>query len=166
MADFWNLLVYSNVINFIILVALLAFVCVKINMAGKLSSFKDAIVEKIENSKKEKADAAKKLSDAKKYFKLLDNDINECVSKIEAGANSVVADIDEAIKKNTQKINDNTEKFLANEKSKIIRKISSAAYNNALNKAQNTISEKFSSDSGLHKKYIERSLDIFERMDL
>lgn len=166
MADFWNLLLYGNVINFLILVAILAFVCVKINMGEKLASFKNDIVEKIENSKEEKENAAKKLSEAKAYFKLLDNDISENAGKIEAGADSVVADIEEAIKKNIEKINDNTEKFMANEKNKVLLKVSSSTYNSALSKAQKTITEKFESDSELHKKYIERSLDIFERMDL
>ncbi len=166
MADFWNLLVYSNVINFLILVALLTFVCIKINIGEKFSSFKNNIVEKIENSKEEKANAVKKLSEAKARFALLDNDINECVGKIEAGANRVVADIDETIKKKSQKINDNTEKFMANEKNKVLLNISTGTYNKALKLAQKTITEKFESDSELHKKYIDRSIDIFERMDL
>ena len=166
MSEFWNILVYDNVINFVILVVILAFVFIKFNFGDKLALFKNNIIERIESSKEEKANAEKNLSEAKEYFGHLDNDIKECVGKIEAGANSVIEDIDDAIKRNSRKINDNTERFMANETNKVLLRVSSGTYESALKKAQKTIKEKFETDSGLHKKYIERSLDIFERMEL
>lgn len=73
----------TNLFNFVIFLAIIIFVCKKINVTGKLEAAKKDVVNNIENSKTAKSDSESTLKAIEESVAHIEEEIDEIIKKAE-----------------------------------------------------------------------------------
>ena len=76
----------TNLFNFVIFLAIIIFVCKKINVTGKLEAAKKDVVNNIENSKTAKSDSESTLKAIEESVAHIEEEIDEIIKKAEENA--------------------------------------------------------------------------------
>ena len=147
----------TNLFNFVIFLAIIIFVCKKINVTGKLEAAKKDVVNNIENSKTAKSDSESTLKA-----------IEESVAHIEAEENArmvggkILEDAEksvENIKYNSKKTADARAGLIRND---IMRRASAAS----VDVAKNHIINELRNNPELHNKLIDESVEAINGVEI
>ena len=94
----------TNLFNFVIFLAIIIFVCKKINVTGKLEAAKKDVVNNIENSKTAKSDSESTLKAIEESVAHIEEEIDEIIKKAEENARMVGGKILEDAEKSVENI--------------------------------------------------------------
>ncbi len=162
MADFWNTIVQSNTFNFAILVIILAVIFAKINLPEIIEKIRSEISGAIENAQTEKETADKKLKNAKKVLKNLDNEIKEKIdgAKLNAKTQSdkIIQDSDLQVKR----IETGIKKTINAIEKKISTQLTEETAKKSLELAKKHILAQL--DDNLHQKFIDESIEELDKI--
>ena len=155
LAQFWNVIVESNTLNFVVFVLILAYLCKKIDV-NKI----------IEASKEAKEVAIKDLAKAEDSVKNVATEVETILADAKVTASKMREKIAEdaklqaeSIKKNAKKIIDAEEKIIYN---LLMKKASKAS----LEVAKSHIKDTLRNNEALQDKYINESIDKLDGLNL
>ncbi len=159
-------LAQSNTINFILMIAILAFVVSKMNIGASF----DKSVEDVSNSIK-KSDEVKQNSQdlfdiAEAQMEKLPIELSRIEEESKEKARNLREQIEKSTKKTVENISKNASKVLSIEEKKISSDIMEETIKTSVQAATNNIINMLKSNPDLHKKFIEESLDELDRVKL
>ena len=157
--EIFNYIGRTNLFNFAIFLAIIIWVCNKINVAGKLETARVSVVDNIENSKTAKADSEEELKKIEESVAHIEDEIDLIIKKAEANAKMVgekiLADAETAagnIKENSEKAVEAKVGLLKND---ILKRASIAS----IEVAKNHIINELRNNYDLHNKLIDESVE-------
>ena len=149
----------TNLFNFVISLAIIIFVCKKINVTGKLEAAKKDVVNNIENSKTAKSDSESTLKAIEESVAHIEEEIDEIIKKAEENARMVGGKILEDAEKSVENIKYNSKKT-ADARAGLIRNdIMRRASAASVDVAKNHIINELRNNPELHNKLIDESVD-------
>ena len=149
----------TNLFNFVIFLAIIIFVCKKINVTGKLEAEKKDVVNNIENSKTAKSDSESTLKAIEESVAHIEEEIDEIIKKAEENARMVGGKILEDAEKSVENIKYNSKKT-ADARAGLIRNdIMRRASAASVDVAKNHIINELRNNPELHNKLIDESVD-------
>ena len=158
-SEILNYIARTNLFNFAIFLAIIIYLCVRLDVSGKLGAAKQGVIEKIENSKSEKADSEKSLKEIEASVSHLEEEIDNIITKAEENANilgdKILEDAGRAaeiVRENYNKTADSRVKLLKND---ILRRTSLAS----VEIAKSHIINELRNNPDLHNKLIDESID-------
>ena len=159
-------ILHSNVINFAIMIWILAVIVKKLNIGKGFEKSVEDIVLEIKKSDEEKEKAIELRDEAQK---ILDN-LPEDIDTIEKSSAEKTKAFKESIEENTQKvlfnIDNNIKKTLAIEEKKISNLMTEKTSKASIELARQHIQDLLHKNPELHNKYILESLDELEKVKL
>ncbi len=163
---FWELIIHSNTFNFVIFIAILAYICKKIDVSVIIAGIQEKIKKMIEDSKTAKSEAEANLVSAEEKVK----HVNEEVETILQDAGSTAKKLSEKISEDTQKqvenIKKNAEKIIEAEEKVLYTKLMKKASLASLKTAETHIKNTLVNNEALHDKYINESIDNLDGLNL
>ena len=149
----------TNLFNFVIFLAIIIFVCKKINVTVKLEAAKKDVVNNIENSKTAKSDSESTLKAIEESVAHIEEEIDEIIKKAEENARMVGGKILEDAEKSVENIKYNSKKT-ADARAGLIRNdIMRRASAASVDVAKNHIINELRNNPELHNKLIDESVD-------
>ena len=156
----------TNLFNFVIFLAIIIFVCKKINVTGKLEAAKKDVVNNIENSKTAKSDSESTLKAIEESVAHIEEEIDEIIKKAEENARMVGGKILEDAEKSVKNIKYNSKKT-ADARAGLIRNdIMRRASAASVDVAKNHIINELRNNPELHNKLIDESVDAINGVEI
>ncbi len=159
-------ILHSNVINFMLMIWILAAIVKKFNINTNLKNAIANIELEIKKSENEKENSNKKLLEAQETLDNLPKDLET----IENTSNEKTVAFKNSIEENTQKtiynIDNNIKKALAIEEKKISNLITEKTSKASIELAKRHIQDLLNSKPELHNKYIMESLDELDKVSI
>ena len=154
----------TNLFNFVILLAIIIFVCKKINVTGKLEAAKKDVVNNIENSKTAKSEST--LKAIEESVAHIEEEIDEIIKKAEENARMVGGKILEDAEKSVENIKYNSKKT-ADARAGLIRNdIMRRASAASVDVAKNHIINELRNNPELHNKLIDESVEAINGVEI
>ncbi len=164
-SEIFNYIGRTNIFNFVIFLSIIIYLCIKLDVVGKIESAKNGVVENIENSKSIKAESESTLMTIEESVSHLKDEIDEIIKNSEENARLVGEKILEdaqgaadTIKENCKKTADSRAKLLKND---ILQRTSSAA----VEVAKNHIINELRKNPELHNKLIDESIEAVSGLE-
>lgn len=164
-SEIWNRIVESNTFNFIIFVAILAFIFKKIDVASIITSLQQKIIKIIETAKKERADAEDELRKAEKSVENLGQELKIIMDDAQKSAETIEKKIFIEAQSQIENIEANAKKIIAAEEKLLISNLTKATAKASIEKAKQNITGVLESTPSLHEKYIDQSIDELDRLN-
>ena len=165
-SEILHYILHSNVINFAIMIWILAVIVKKLNLGKNFEKSVEDITLEIKKSDDEKAKAEKLRDEAQE---ILDN-LPQDIETIEKSSAEKTKAFKESIEENTQKaifnIDKNIKKSLAIEEKKISNLMTEKTSKASVELARKHIQDLLNSNPELHNKYILESLDELDKVKL
>ena len=159
-------ILHSNVINFAIMIWILAVIIKKLNVGEGFKKSVDDIILEINKSDEEKEKAIKLRNEAQEILDNLPKDI-ETIEKTSAEKTKAFKDsIEESTQKAIFNIEKNIKKSLAIEEKKISNLMTEKVSKASVELAKKHIQDLLNANPELHNKYILESLDELEEVKL
>ena len=166
MADFWNLIVQSNTFNFAILAIIIAVIFVKIDLPNIIEKIRKDVASDIENADLEKHNAQNELKKAKKVAKTTDLEVEAKLKVAKESAALLTNQINQNTDEQVKQIYENIKRVVTTEEKKISAKLSIETIDEAIALAKQNIIDKLKTDSKLHEKFIEDSINELDKVKL
>jgi len=164
--EFINYILHSNVINFILMLIVIGFICKKINVAQKIEDIRFGIEKKVTTSDDEKKQSENELKNIETSLENLDTELENILKK----ADETVVGIQEIAKKEVEKTilkaEDNSKRILNLEEKKIRQDLSDEFGIEALEKAKNNLFSNLDNNADLHNKFIDESIAELDRLEI
>jgi len=154
----FNNIIHSNLINFSVMVAIIVWLCLKLNIAEKLEVLRKNIENKITSSEKDKEKAAEFLYNTEKSVENLGQELEEIKDKAQISAQNLADKIIKDAKTQIDKLEQNTQKNINSQTAKVQDELKQEISEKTLNSAKEKIEQKLQSDINLHKKLIDQSI--------
>ncbi len=162
--EFWNWLMSTNVLNFVVMVALLYYISVKFDFAGKLEEARQKVVDSIRESEAEKKRSEEAFEKKAEAASHIDEEIYNTLNVAEKSANALGKKMLEDAKIITRGIITSTQKRIDAKMSllqaELMKKTALAAVEIAKRDIQNELAE----HSELHDKFIYESLNALDEV--
>ena len=155
MAEIWQIIVQSNTLNFLIVLAVVLFIVSKLDVKSKLEVMKDEIKTYVDASSKEKEDAKNELDEINEKIKHLPEEIADIKQSAENNIRGIEKRINEEI---DEKKKDIEKKF----KSRLSGILSQAS----IDLAKKNALEQLNDNRELHDRYINEAIDEIDRIGL
>lgn len=156
--SFENIL-HSNVINFLILIALIGWIISKLDIKTVIESKRKKIEDTVVNSESAKSDAHLALKDAEEQRQLIPKEIDAIKSSAESTLKSLEDKILNDAKDQIVHIEENVEKILESEKNKITSSLSKGVSKASVALAKENIKNALTKDIEMHNKFIAKSIE-------
>ena len=166
MLNFWKLIVESNTFNFVVLVVILVIVWQKADLSKIIDDMRLSIIDFMEKSKSEKANAEKNLYKAQEEVKNLDKEIAKELGEAEQRARNVASSIEDMARTSIEKLNKNVTTVIENETRKVNNTLLNDTIDKVLERSEEILKEKFKENPELHTEYINRSLVILQNIEI
>ncbi len=166
MADIWQIIVQSNTLNFLIVLAVVLFVVSKMNVKAQLESMKNEIKSYVDSSVKEKEDAQKELENINEKIKHLPEEIDDIKLSAQNNIKGIEKRINEEIQEKMQDIENNAKRILGLESKKFKSKLSGILSQASIDLAKKNALEQLNDNRELHDKYINDAIDEIDRISL
>lgn len=163
-AKIWDIIIKSNTFNFIIFVAILAWVFNKINVKGMIEGLQQKIIKIIEDAKKEKEEAHQSLKVAQKAVENLPKELESIVSDAKKSADVISEKILTEAQKQIESIEQNAQKVIDAEEKLLIAKLTKSTSNVSVDLAKTHIQNVLEQTPTLQEKYINESIDELDRL--
>lgn len=155
----------TNLFNFIIFAGIIIYLCIKLDVSGKLQQGKDSVKENVDASSAAQKDSEVNLAGIESKMANLQAEVEEIISKSSENAQLVGKQIIAETNKTVKNIKDNSQKMIENKTSvlrnDILRKVSLAS----VEVAKNHIISELNNNNELHLKLIDESIDAINVME-
>lgn len=162
----WNLILESNLINFIVVFVIMAFIIKKINVGDKVENVRKTIESYVDEASNEKAAAEKELSQIQAKIEHLQDDIKDIEATAQNNIKGFENKIQEEIYEKKKDIDKNAERILNLETKNFKDKLSSVLSEASINLARKNAIEQLKNNRELHNKYINEALEGIEKINL
>lgn len=166
LSKIWNVIVMSNTFNFVIFVAILAWIFKKINVGAMITSLQEKIIKIIEDAKREKAEALNMLANAEKSVANLGEELETIVGDAEKSAEVISKKIMSEAEKQLLSIELNTTRVIEAEEKMLISKLTKSTSATSVEVAKAHIKKVLEQTPSLHEKYINESINELDRLSL
>ena len=166
LAQFWNVIVESNTLNFVVFVLILAYLCKKIDVNKIIENLQAKIQQMVEASKEAKEVAIKDLAKAEESVKNVATEVETILSDAKVTASKLSEKIAEDAKKQTESIKKNAKKIIEAEEKIIYNSLMKKASKASLEVAKNHIKDTLRNNEALQDKYINESIDKLDGLNL
>ena len=166
MSDIFNLLIHSNTLNFLIVLAILVFIVVKLNLKEKIEVLRDEIKTYVETSVNEKNLAEQNLSLIKEKIQRLPEEIEDIQKSTENSVKSIGEKIRADIEEQKQDISNSAERIFNLETKKFKQKLTSVLSEKSVEIARDNAISQLKENTELHSKYIDNAIDELDRIVL
>lgn len=156
----------SNTINFLIMAYILYWIVKKINIKSMFEKSVKNIQDSIKQSETEKENSKNLLQDAKNTMDKLPKQIEEIEKFNEQKTETFKKQLEESSDAAIKNISKNIEKVFAIEEKKISNEITSETVSDSIEQSRQNIIEMLKNKPELHYKFIEKSLDELDRVQL
>lgn len=157
--EIFNYIGRTNLFNFVIFLAIIIWVCKKINVAGILEGARNSVVDNIENSKAAKSDSEEELKKIEESVAHIEDEIDLIIKKAEANAKMVGDKILIDARGAADNIRDNSKKAVEAKaellKNDILKRASAAS----IEVAKNHIIGELKNNPDLHNRLIDESVE-------
>ncbi len=164
--SFLKFLATSNTINFILMVAFLAWVVNKINLNSSLEKSIEAVKSTIKKSDDEKLKSHKVLDEAKALIDGLPNDIKTLEKNSAEKIDVFKSQIEAETQKTIYNLEQNIDRVISIEEKKISNILTEKTSSASVELAKQHIINVLKSNTDLHNQFIQNSLDELERVKL
>ena len=162
----WNLILESNLINFIVVFVIMAYIIKKINVGDKIENVRKTIKSYVDESSNEKAAAEKELSQIQAKIEHLQDDIKDIEATDQNNIKGFENKIQEEIYEKKKDIDKNAERILNLETKNFKDKLSSVLSEASINLARKNAIEQLKNNRELHNKYINEALEGIDKINL
>lgn len=162
----WNLILESNLINFIVVFVIMAFIIKKINVGDKVENVRKTIKSYVDESSNEKEAAEKELSQIQAKIEHLQDDIKDIEATAQNNIKGFENKIQEEIYEKKKDIDKNAERILNLETKNFKDKLSSVLSEASINLARKNAIEQLKNNRELHNKYINEALEGIDKINL
>ena len=167
MLDFsWSNILHSNVINFLIMIAIFAYIAVKLNVSQKIEDMRASVQNKVEESDAIKNEAEADLQQIKDSLKNIDEELDAIVKKAEDTAKAFEAKTREDLDKTVESIKLNIEKQIQSEENHVQDTLLKNVSNASVEIAQKQIVSALDKDKQLHRKYIDEFINSIDKLEV
>lgn len=160
----WNIVIESNLFNFIIFVLIFVWIFQKIKVKEIINNLQQKIIKLIDDVKKNKEDAYSELIQAEKAIENLDDELKVIVDEAKKSANVLSEKILSEAKKQVEDIETNAEKVIDAEEKMLIAKLTKSTSHSSVKAAEDHIKNVLTQTPTLHEKYINESIDELDRL--
>ncbi len=170
MKEFIEYILFSNVINFAIIVAIFVFVFTKTNAGKQISSVINDIPKQIENfvnsSIKEKENTLKALDNINEQLKHLPEEINDINQSAENNIRNLESKFKQEIEQKKKDIEVNGNRILNLETKKFQQKLTGILSEVSVKLAKENAEKQLKDNRNLHNKYIDKAINGIDGIDL
>lgn len=166
MSNIWQLLIHSNTLNFIIVLAILILLVVKLNLKDKIEFLKEEIKNYVESSYEEKAKAEQSLTLIKEKIEELPKEIENINESAENSVKSIGEKIQSEIVDKKQDIANNAERIFNLETKKFKQKLTAILSEKSVEIARENALNQLNENKDLHNKYIDTAIEELDRISL
>ena len=170
MKEFIEYILFSNVINFAIIVAIFVFVFTKTNAGKQISSAINDIPKQIENfvnsSIKEKENTLKALDNINEQLKHLPEEINDINQSAENNIRNLESKFKQEIEQKKKDIEVNGNRILNLETKKFQQKLTGILSEVSVKLAKENAEKQLKDNRNLHNKYIDKAINGIDGIDL
>lgn len=166
MAEIWHLIIHSNIVNFLIVLALICWLFSKINLGQKIDGIRSEIKNFVDSSSDEKLNAEKDLEKIKEEITHLPEEIEEIQKSAKNSVESMGKKIESEIKSQMVDIENNAKRIMALETKKFKSKLTGVLTEASINLAQENAVKQLDNDRTLHDKYIYEAIEEIDKVNL
>lgn len=166
MSDILHLLIHSNTLNFLIVLAILVVIFVKLNLKEKIEVLRDEIRTYVDTSVQEKNVAEKKLLLIKEKIEKLPETIEDIKKSTENSVKSIGEKIRADIEEQKQDIANSAERIFNLETKKFKQKLIATLSEKSVEIARDNAVNQLKENAQLHNKYIDNAIDELDRISL
>lgn len=166
MSDFFNVLIQSNTLNFLIASALIFFVLYKCNISNKIQNIADEIKNYVNSSENEKIDAQKKLDIAKNKVQKLPDVIQRIKKSTDNSIKNYEKKVQEDINNEKNDIKKNAKRLFELETKKFKNNLCDVLSVQSVEIARKNAIEQLKENSQLHNRYIDSAIDELDGINL
>ena len=166
MAEIWQIIVQSNTLNFLIVLAVVLFIVSKLDVKSKREAIKDEIKTYVDNSSQEKESAKKELDEINEKIKHLPDEIADIKQSAENNIRGIEKRINEEIEEKKKDIENNAKRILGLETKKFKSRLSGILSQASIDLAKNNALEQLNNNRELHDRYINEAIDEIDRIGL
>ncbi len=156
----------TNVINFVLMAVLLGWILVKMSVKTSFEKGILSVKEAIEKSEIDKKNSENLVKEAKETLEKLPQEIEEIKKFSNQKAETLKKQIENSTQKTVENIAHNVDKVISIEERKFSNELSTKAMEMSVEQARTNLIEQLKTNSDLHSKFIEESLDEFDRMEI
>ena len=170
MKEVIEIILFSNILNLVIIVFAFALACAKTGLGEKLSSAINDIPKKIENfvnsSIEEKESSLKKLDNINEQIKRLPDEIKDINQSAENNIKNLEVKFQNEIEQKKQDIEVNGKRILNLETKKFQQKLTGIISEVSVKLARENAEVQFKNNPNLHNKYIEKAINGIDEINL
>lgn len=166
MSNIFQLLIHSNTLNFIIVVAILIVLVLKLNLKEKVELLRDEIKNYVDASFQEKSKAEKDLSAIKEKIEQLPGEIENIKLSAENSVKSIGEKIRSEVIEQKRDIENNAERIFNLETKKFKQKLTTILTEKSVEIAKENALNQLKGNNELHNKYINSAIDELDRISL
>ncbi len=156
----------TNTINFLLMAAILYWIIKKMNISSSLKKGVDNVIDTIKNSEQEKKNSQNLVDCAAATMSKLPEQINEIEKFNEQKTEAFKKQLEETSNKTIENIKQNVEKVVAIEEKKISNHITSETVADSIEASKNNIIQMLKDKPNLKYKFIDKSLEELDRIQL
>ncbi len=162
--EIWNWLMSTNILNFVVMVALLYYISVKFDFSGKLEEARQKVVDSIRASEAEKKFMEEEFEKKAKAVSHIDEEIYEALDIAEKSANALGKKMLEDARIITRGIITSTQKRIDAKMSLLQAELIKKTALAAVEIAKQNICQELKEHSELHDKFIYESLNALDEV--
>lgn len=167
MLDFsFSNILHSNVINFLIMVALFVYIGYKLKVGQKIEDMTTAVKNRVEESDAIKEEAKKDFQNVENSLAHIEDELDAIVKKAEDTAKSFEQKTREDLDKSVALIKQNIEKQVISEQNHVQGELMKNVASSSIEIAQRQIKSALDKDKQLHRKYIEDFINSIDKADV
>ncbi len=166
MDNILQLLIKSNTVNFLIVLALIIFLYVKLNISKKTDMIRDEIKDYVEASEQEKCNAEQELTEIKNKIKNLPEEIEDIEKSADNSVRNLGIKIRNEIEEQKKDIANNAERLFNFETKKFKSKLTKLLSEKSVEIAKENALRQLNEDKTLHSKYIDDAINELDRITL
>lgn len=159
-------LLKGNVFNFISVLCLIVLLLLKLDVAAKLESAKNKIIELINKSEEDKLLSEKTLEDSKNEVINLPQELEEIHVDAQDTVNAYKKSVDTDLQKTVLKLQNNAQKVIDNEVLRINAALQNELAIEAIELAHKKTLENLKNDAAQHRKFIAEAIDKLEDVEI
>ena len=166
MNEIWQLIIQSNTLNFLIVLAVVLFIASKLDIKTKLEKLRSEIQIFVDESSKEKENSLKTLNEVNEKIKHLPEEIADIKKTAENNVRGIEQRINSEIQEKMTDIENNAKRILGLETKKFKSKLSGILSQASIDLARKNAEEQLQNNRELHNKYISDAINEIDRINL
>ena len=164
MADFWKIIIESNLLNFLVLLGIFWFIFSKIKIGNIFSSLQKNIENEVNNSVETKKISENKLQEAQNLMAKTEDDVQNIISDSENSAKIMSENIIKQADEQIKIIENNAKKVIENDIQKTKRSLTKQTAKASIDMLLNKIKRNLDEYSDLHQKYIDDAINKLDSL--